>query len=115
MLLVDDAQIQELNANWRGIKSPTDVLSFNGDPFPGAALGDIVISVETAARQAEVHGHSREEELCLLAIHGGLHLLGFDDVSESDYLDMMRRMGEAAERCSLPWPADWQTLEVGRG
>ncbi|HEX8550925.1 MAG TPA: rRNA maturation RNase YbeY [Abditibacteriaceae bacterium] len=85
--LVDDAEIHELNSGYRGKNKPTDVLSFAFDDgedfsaaFPGApvSLGDIIISIETAARQAEERGHEIDEELAFLAVHGALHLLGYD-------------------------------------
>jgi probable rRNA maturation factor len=82
---VDEAAIQELNREYRGLDRPTDVLSFaqeEGDPFlpPDAPrmLGDIIISVPTAIRQAEERGHEAVDELGLLLIHGFLHLLGED-------------------------------------
>ncbi|HNR13140.1 MAG TPA: rRNA maturation RNase YbeY [Thermodesulfobacteriota bacterium] len=81
--LVSDRAITDLNATYRNHNRPTDVLSFSmqegdfGDLNP-QVLGDVVISVETARRQAEERGQSFEEELCLLLIHGTLHLFGYD-------------------------------------
>ncbi len=81
-LLTDDAAIQEMNRNFRGEDKPTDVLSFPaGDAMPGmpaAYLGDIAISVPYAHRQAVRAGHSLADEIQLLAVHGVLHVLGFD-------------------------------------
>jgi len=81
ILLVDDATIQNLNRQHRNIDSATDVLSFpqmEDDEFISHMLGDVVISVETAKRQAKEHHFSLEQELVLLLIHGLLHLLGYD-------------------------------------
>ena len=84
VLLTDDAQIQQMNRDFRGVDKPTDVLSFPaGDALPGMAdavpyLGDIAISVPYAARQAAQAGHELAGELQLLTIHGVLHLLGYD-------------------------------------
>ena len=84
VLLTDDDQLKTLNKEYRGIDKPTDVLSFEaGDTMPGMTdddpyLGDIVISVPTAERQAKQGGHSLKSELQLLTVHGTLHLLGFD-------------------------------------
>lgn len=83
LLLTDDVEIQELNRTYRDLDKATDVLSFPQDEDAvnengEALLGDVVISVETAARQAEEHHLSFNEELILLAIHGILHLLGYD-------------------------------------
>ncbi|MCP4415637.1 MAG: rRNA maturation RNase YbeY [Chloroflexi bacterium] len=94
LLLTDDAQLQALNNDYRGINSPTDVLSFiPGETMPGmkeneSYLGDIVISVPTAVRQAKQGDHSLKAELQLLTVHGTLHLLGFDH-EEPDEKDRM--------------------------
>lgn len=89
VLLTDDAEIKELNRIYRDIDSPTDVLAFamrEGEDYEmnPSILGDIVISVDTAQRQAEEVGHTLENELALLAVHGVLHLLGYDDQVNSD-------------------------------
>ena len=86
--LCDDAEIRALNCQWRGKDQPTDVLSFPQfeAPLPSWAptLGDVVISVETAARQAREQGHSLSDELVILFTHGMLHLLGFDHHTAED-------------------------------
>lgn len=87
VLFVDDARIQKLNKQYRGKDVPTDVLSFSMLEDSGAStaegeitpLGDIVISLETAAGQAREIGHSLEKEIVLLIVHGFLHLLDYDD------------------------------------
>lgn len=94
---VDDARIQEINSEERGIDAPTDVLSFpicdfdeNGDiidadfDFDGELimLGDIVISLERARRQAEEYGHGFLREVAFLTVHSMLHLLGYDHVDD---------------------------------
>jgi probable rRNA maturation factor len=96
--LVDDAAIRALNAQWRGLSRATDVLSFSqleGDfsDHRGRLLGDVVISVETAAAQAAERHRSLDETVTRLLIHGVLHLLGHDH--EAD--DEARRM-RAEER-----------------
>ena len=76
VLLCDDAFIQGLNLQWRQKDVPTDVLSFPmGDD---TVLGDVVISLDTAARQAAERGHDLATELDVLLVHGLLHLLGHD-------------------------------------
>ena len=76
VLLCDDAFIQDLNRQWRQKDAPTDVLSFPmGDDV---VLGDIVISLDTAGRQAAERGHDLPTELRVLLVHGLLHLLGHD-------------------------------------
>lgn len=85
---VDDAAMQELNRDYRGKNKPTDVLSFplfEGEVFDmdeeALALGDMVLSVETAVRQANELKHPLTREVAFLAIHGTLHLLGYDHVT----------------------------------
>lgn len=80
MYLTDDKTIRELNRAYREKDKPTDVLSFPISEEVGGwtVLGDIVISVDTAKRQAEYIGHSLEEEIKRLLVHGFLHLLGYD-------------------------------------
>ncbi|WP_310489022.1 rRNA maturation RNase YbeY [Chamaesiphon sp. VAR_69_metabat_338] len=100
--LTNDAEIQALNAQFRQLDRPTDVLSFAAlevdfpqvaDNFTDAAiyLGDIIISVDTAARQAPEHGYSLRKELAWLASHGLLHLLGWDHPDEASLLLMLDR------------------------
>ncbi|KAJ1691091.1 hypothetical protein LUZ63_015246 [Rhynchospora breviuscula] len=82
LLLCDDAFIRKLNKEWRDEDNVTDVLSMSqhipGLDIPILLLGDLVISVETAARQAEERGHTLLDEIRILMVHGLLHLLGFD-------------------------------------
>lgn len=80
ILITGDEEIRELNRTYRGKDRPTDVLSFpDGDVVEGRfILGDIVISLETAQRQAKELGHSLEEEVERLLTHGVIHLLGYD-------------------------------------
>jgi rRNA maturation RNase YbeY len=78
LTLVDDRRIRRLNARYRGVSRRTDVLAFPlGGPAP--VLGEAIISVETARRQARALGHSLREELDLLCCHACLHLVGYDD------------------------------------
>ena len=82
LVLSDDETLQALNKEYAGIDHTTDVLSFpSGEPHPASGvpyLGDILISVPFAERQANQKGHDLGDELCLLAVHGSLHLLGYD-------------------------------------
>ena len=87
--LVRDRRIKELNRDFRGKDRATDVLSFPaGDGFEADYLGDVVISTDTAARQAKDAGHSLDRELSELVIHGVLHLCGYDH--ETDRGEMNR-------------------------
>ncbi|GFN22511.1 rRNA maturation RNase YbeY [Thermanaeromonas sp. C210] len=110
--LVDDAEIRRLNRMYRGVDAPTDVLSFPlqdeeevEPPIKGEEgellLGDILISLETAARQAAAYGHSLEREVGFLALHGFLHLLGYDhDTPEREEI-MFRRQEEILGKVGL--------------
>lgn len=94
ILLTDDDEIHELNRDYRYVDAPTDVLAFamregdDGDPN-SEILGDVVISIQTAEKQAKEYGHSIEAELALLVVHGTLHLLGYDH-AEKDEADLMQ-------------------------
>lgn len=86
VVLCDDPFIQSLNGAYRGLDKPTDVLSFaQDDP---AVLGDIVISLPTAALQADAARWPLESEIALLGVHGLLHLLGYDDETEAGAWEM---------------------------
>src|ERR687887_1043139 len=95
VLIVDDARIQRLNARYRGIDRPTDVLAFAMREGPFAHLQaqllvNVVISAETAVRQAHARRHSLAEELTRLLIHGTLHLLGYDHEVSAAAARLMR-------------------------
>lgn len=82
ILLTDDQGIQRLNARWRGLDEPTDVLSFAFDEVPNKAdwmpLGDVVLNIDRANLQCKDHDLTLEQELIYLLIHGVCHLRGFD-------------------------------------
>lgn len=100
ILLADDPKITELNQTYRGKAGPTNVLAFPmteeaGQGVASGMLGDIVISVDSAARDAEETGEKLENAVYRLLVHGVLHLLGFDhELSPED----ARRMEEEQER-----------------
>ncbi len=99
LLLTGDRGIRTLNARYRKQDAPTDVLSF---PAEGGVLGlgDVVISVETAERNARCFGRSLAQELDVLALHGFLHVLGYDH--ETDDGAMHRLEGRLRRRLGLP-------------
>lgn len=93
VLLCDDATIQELNRDYRGKDRPTDVLAFAMQEGEGTGvapdlLGDVVISLDTARRQAPAHGRTIAGEVTFLLAHGLLHLLGHDHPDDA----ALRRM-----------------------
>ena len=108
--LTDDEGIHQTNLDMRGVDAPTDVLSFPMfDLKPGekpqadwadpdtdkVLLGDMMISLERAKAQAEEYGHSVEREICYLAVHSVLHLLGYDHLDEGPQKRQMRQREEA--------------------
>jgi probable rRNA maturation factor len=110
LLLVDDQRIHDLNREYRGIDRPTDVLSFalqeetEEEPeteFVDEMLGDIVISVPRAREQAEEYGHSFEREIVYLAVHGTLHLMGYDHESDSEKQTMRGKEEEVMASLGL--------------
>ena len=99
---VDGERIAELNARYRGEPSTTDVLSFpSGEKEPGAHLGDIVVSWPAVARQAREFGHPEESEVALLAVHGFLHILGWDHATVPEESEMNRLTLDALARSGI--------------
>ena len=102
--LTNDETIHALNRDYRGVDRPTDVLSFpsfEGEALisaPDGHLGDIMISVDTAARQARELLHSTAREVMFLAIHGTLHVLGYDHMDPSDEEIMTERQRDILKR-----------------
>ncbi len=110
VMLTDDAGIHAINLAQRGVDAPTDVLSFpmneltEGEFDPGVCerdydadkllLGDMVLSLERCARQAEEYGHSYARELSYLTVHSVLHLLGYDHLDEGERKRRMRAREE---------------------
>ncbi|DAB37461.1 MAG TPA: rRNA maturation RNase YbeY [Sulfuricurvum kujiense] len=109
LILTDNDEIAQINREFRDIDKATDVLSFPSDPFPGAPLGSIVISVDKVQSVAHELGHSENNEIALLFIHGMLHLLGFDH--EIDKGEMRQKEVELIERFNLPKSLIVRTLE----
>ncbi len=97
VILVDNAYIHALNKEYRHVDRPTDVITFaledNGviETEYGRILGDIYISIDQAKIQAEEYEHSLKRELCFLAIHGFLHLLGYDHMEKEEEKIMFER------------------------
>jgi probable rRNA maturation factor len=116
VVITDDAELQALNRQFRGIDAPTDVLSFGmqesapeepDDGFVVAPeqeeetdnyLGDVIIAYPRVVAQAGEHGHSTEQELRLLVVHGVLHLLGHDHATAQDEAHMWAIQNEILER-----------------
>lgn len=121
--LLDEAQIRQVNRDARGIDQPTDVLSFpmleldegvrgdaiawqgfetDRDPATGdIEIGDILLCLPVARRQAAEYGHSLARECAFLAVHGLLHLLGYDHMTPGDEAEMMALAEEALSRVGM--------------
>ena len=110
VLITDDEGIHQINLEQRDVDRPTDVLSFpmfdlepgehpdeeDADPETGLIpLGDMVISLERTREQAKDFGHSPEREICYLAVHSVLHLLGYDHMDDGPMKAQMREREEA--------------------
>ncbi len=110
VVLADDATVRALNRTYRGRDRTTDVLAFpqGGE---GGLLGDVVISLPQAARQARRVGHSLAREVALLAIHGTLHLLGYEDETARG----RKRMWEAQDRLLRLWDRGKHRAEDASG
>lgn len=116
VMLTDDAAIRALNNQWRGLDKPTNVLSF---PAPAALqgdspvhLGDIAIAYETVAREAESEGKPLAHHLAHLAVHGFLHLLGYDHESEPEAEAMEQQERAILARLRIPDPYLTHETEV---
>jgi probable rRNA maturation factor len=116
VMLTDDAAIRALNNQWRGLDKPTNVLSF---PAPAALqgdspvhLGNIAIAYETVAREAESEGKPLAHHLSHLAVHGFLHLLGYDHESEPEAEAMEQQERAILARLRIPDPYLTHETEV---
>ena len=111
LVVTDDEGIRALNRDFLGVDAPTDVLSFSaqedGGPFvaapeTGGYLGDVILSYPRAVEQAREQGHSTEQELNLLVVHGVLHLLGYDHADAAEKAAMWAQQEAILELLCLP-------------
>ncbi|MBR3325168.1 MAG: rRNA maturation RNase YbeY [Clostridia bacterium] len=105
--------IQKINAKYRGIDKPTDVLSFpmfNKEEIDSIkkdkknyeeVLGDIIISIPKVKEQAREYGHSFERELAYMCVHGFYHLMGYDHIVESDKVEMRKKEDEVLDKLGI--------------
>ena len=109
---VSDEEIHEINKNFRDMDKSTDVLSFPQIDYDvdevvmtnekgEIVLGDIIISVDTAKRQAEEYGHSLKREICFLTVHSMLHLLGYDHMTEEEEAEMFAKQKDILEKSGI--------------
>jgi probable rRNA maturation factor len=115
IVLSHDSAIQALNRDWRGKNAPTNVLSFPSAPpgpvrrggksrEPSPYIGDIVIAYETTAREAAAEGKPFNHHLAHLAVHGFLHLVGYDHENDRDAEEMERLERRILRRMAIPDP-----------
>ncbi len=120
VVFTDDATVHELNRRYRAVDRPTDVLSFGltelarpvgeeAEPAPfvlppeiGLQLGEVIVSRDTALRQAQAHGRAPAHELAHLVVHGVLHLLGHDHAEPEEERRMRAREDEVLQACGFP-------------
>lgn len=113
IVLTNDDHVQNLNLQWRSIDKPTNVLSFPGEDIrpgemSGQLLGDIVISIDTLKREANLENKSVDDHFCHLIIHGFLHLFGYDHETDEDAETM-----ESLERSILAKLGIADPYEIG--
>ena len=107
ILVTTPEEIQRMNREFRNIDRVTDVLTFpawEGEAVmapPDGYLGDVAICLERAREQAQDYGHSLERELGFLAVHGGLHLLGYDHITPEDEAVMFKKQDAILEEMEL--------------
>jgi probable rRNA maturation factor len=115
LLLADDAAVRALNREWRGIDKPTNVLSFSAAKQPPGSpplLGDIAIAYETLAREAENEGKPFLHHLAHLAVHGYLHLMGYDHQADSEAEAMEALERDILRSLRIPDPYRAETTDA---
>jgi probable rRNA maturation factor len=106
VLLTDDPSIRAINADWRGVNAPTNVLSFPAPPTAAERpfIGDIVLAYETIAAEARAEGKPFAHHFAHLCVHGFLHLLGYDHVRKKDAEVMEAAERDILRRLQIPDP-----------
>jgi probable rRNA maturation factor len=107
VLLADDARVRAMNAQWRGKDTATNVLSFPATPVPGPGqrhLGDIVVACETVEREAGEQDTPFDHHLVHLVVHGFLHLLGYDHMTDDEAEEMEQRERDILARLGIADP-----------
>lgn len=108
--VTDDAEIAVFHGRYFGDPTPTDVISFpSGDDLaaPAGHLGDVIVSLDTARVNAATEGHALEREVAFLALHGLLHLCGYDDAHDEERASMLRRQTELLEQYERDHVTPW--------
>lgn len=101
LIFVDDAEIKRLNQTYRHIDRVTDVLTFVNDDVEDHTLGDVFICLNQAERQRTKYGHSFNREVGFLAVHGYLHLKGYDHHTKEEEKEMIKKQEEILKKAKL--------------
>jgi rRNA maturation RNase YbeY len=110
VVLANADEIRQLNSQFRGVDEVTDVLTFPAPPMVGGFLGDIAICVPYARTQAEARGIPFSDEIAYLALHGALHLAGFDDETEAERRVMQAEMARLGGLLGLSEEPQWSSI-----
>lgn len=108
VVVSSDEHVRQLNAEFRKVDAPTDILSFPADPLPAEIedeppyLGDLIIAYPYTVHQAEESGHNLTNELVLLAVHGTLHLLGYDHDNTEHQETMWQEQAQILKALGVP-------------
>lgn len=115
VLITTADEVRSLNRRYRGEDAPTDVLSFptsgETDPDGVRVLGDVVIAWEVCCDQAKKRCTTVETEMACLAVHGGLHLIGYEDDNERGRREMTAKMNTIVASIGIDPPKNWSSLE----
>jgi len=109
IVLADDSILRALNRDWRGIDAPTNVLSFPAKNAAAGYLGDIILGYETVSQEARAEGKPLAHHVAHLAVHGFLHLLGYDHERQTDAIKMERTERHILRRLGIPDPYEPKT------
>lgn len=110
VLITGADEIRRLNHEFRGIDRATDVLSFPDGGSETESIGEIAVCLPIAEEQAEERGISLESEIACLAVHGGLHLLGYDDATEAGRQEMIEKMNGIVSKSGLETDTEWASI-----
>lgn len=110
VVVCDGDAVREANRAHRDIDEVTDVLSFPAPPNPVGHLGDVMVAWPFAVAQAKLRGVRPVDEAAMLAVHGALHLLGYDDLTDADRSVMLARMNMVMAAAGLPVEPEWSSL-----
>lgn len=101
VIFIDDLEMIQMNHTYRQLLKTTDVLTFPSNDTTFETIGDIFINIDKVFEQAQAYGHSEKREVAFLAVHGYLHILGFDHQNDIDEKNMILAQEEILKRAGL--------------